>query len=488
MAAERMSRVDTSWLRMDNDVNLMMIVGVWLLEPGITLAQLRQRVAEKLLKYERFRRKVVQDAVGASWVDDEAFDIAHHVGALKLRRTKGQSEREAFQALCGRLAMTPLDPDRPLWQFHLVERYEGGSAVVARIHHCIGDGIALISVMMSITDGGADPPRRRRRAEAEEREETDWLTDAVLKPLTDLTVKAIGMYGSGVARSLDVLSNPQQPLLGSVDAARSGLQVLQDVATLALLPDDSRTLLKGRGAGRKVVAWNEPIPLEVVKVIGKGLGCTINDVLLACVAGAIGSYLREQGEDPAGKEIRAMVPVNLRPLDKAWQLGNRFGLAPLVLPVGIANPIERVYAVRARMAELKNSYQPLLAFAILSVTGLFIKPVQDAVLNMFARKATAVMTNVPGPKEPLRFCGSTLRQTVFWVPASGEIGVHVSILSYGGGVQFALMTDTGLCPEPQRIIDRFQPEFEKLLLVTLMLPWAGQDVGTHTPTTTGDSA
>ena len=242
MAAERMSRVDTSWLRMDNDVNLMMIVGVWLVEPRITLAQLRARIADKLLKYERFQRKVVLDAMGASWVDDDAFDIAHHVGVLKLRRAKGQSEREAFQALCGRLAMTPLDPDRPLWQFHLVENYDGGSAIVARIHHCIGDGIALISVMMSITDGGADPPRRRRRAEAEEREETDWLTDAVLKPLTDLTVKAIGMYGSGVARSIDVLSNPQQPLLGSVDAARSGLQVLQDVATLALLSRSSARL------------------------------------------------------------------------------------------------------------------------------------------------------------------------------------------------------------------------------------------------------
>jgi WS/DGAT/MGAT family acyltransferase len=299
----------------------------------------------------------------------------------------------------------------------------------------------------------------------------------VLKPLTDLTVKAIGMYGSGVARSLDVLSNPQQPLLGSVDAARSGLQVLQDVATLALLPDDSRTLLKGRGAGRKVVAWNEPIPLEVVKLIGKGLGCTINDVLLACVAGAIGSYLREQGEDPAGKEIRAMVPVNLRPLDKAWQLGNRFGLAPLVLPVGIANPIERVYAVRARMAELKNSYQPLLAFAILSVTGLFIKPVQDAVLNMFARKATAVMTNVPGPAKPLQFCGSTLRQTMFWVPASGNIGLGVSILSYAGGVQFGIVADTARCPDPQALIAQFEPQFEVLLLATMMLPWTGQDGG-----------
>jgi hypothetical protein len=98
------------------------------------------------------------------------------------------------------------------------------------------------------------------------------------------------------------------------------------------------------------------------------------------------------------------------------------------------------------------------------------------VLGMFAKKATAVMTNVPGPREPLKFCGSTLRQTVFWVPASGDIGVHVSILSYGGGVQFALMTDEKLCREPQAIIDRFRSEFEQLLLVAMMLPWPGQEI------------
>jgi WS/DGAT/MGAT family acyltransferase len=213
------------------------------------------------------------------------------------------------------------------------------------------------------------------------------------------------------------------------------------------------------------------MPLDAVKIVGKALNCSINDVLLACVAGAIGDYLQQQGDDPTGKEIRAMVPVNLRPLDKAWQLGNRFGLAPLVLPVGIGNPIERVYAVRRRMGELKGSYQPLLAFGVLAMTGLFIKPVQDAVLGLFAKKATAVMTNVPGPATPLKFCGSTLRQTMFWVPASGDVGVGVSILSYGGGVQFGLITDEGLCPKPQDIIDRFEPEFQKLLLVTLMLPW-----------------
>jgi WS/DGAT/MGAT family acyltransferase len=256
--------------------------------------------------------------------------------------------------------------------------------------------------------------------------------------------------------------------------ARTGAQVVGDVVSLAMMPDDSPTQLKGTPEGRKMVAWNEPLPLDAVKVVGKGLGCSINDVLLACVAGAIGQYLRDRGEDPVGKEIRAMVPVNLRPLDKAWELGNRFGLAPLTLPIGIENPIERVYAVRARMNELKGSYQPLLAFAVLSVAGLMIKPVQDAILNLFAKKATAVMTNVPGPASPLTFLGATIRQTMFWVPASGDIGLGVSILSYAGGVQFGLITDERLCPEPQEIIDRFEPEFEKLLWLTMMLPWSGE--------------
>ncbi len=472
--AERMSRVDTAWLRMDNDVNLMMIVGVWLLEPAVELAALRERVADKLLKYDRFRQKAVADAMGANWVDDAGFDIAHHVVTEPLACEPGESERHALQRLCGRLATTPLDAARPLWQLHLVERYEGGSALVARIHHCIGDGIALISVMMSITDGGTDPPKRRRRQAPAEATDQDWLADAVLKPLTDLTVKALGMTGSGVGKSMEMLANPAQPFLSSVDMARSGLQVLQDVAALALMPDDSPTLLKGKPAGRKRVAWGEPVPLDTVKTVGKALGCTVNDVLLAAAAGAIGSWLAAQGQDPAGREIRAMVPVNLRPLDKAWQLGNRFGLAPLVLPVGIANPIERVYAVHARMAGMKGSYQPLLAFAVLAASGLFVKPVQDAVLGLFAKKATAVMTNVPGPGVPLKFCGSTLRQTMFWVPASGDIGVGVSILSYGGGVQFGLITDEKLCPEPQQIIDHFEPEFEKLVWMAMMLPWAGE--------------
>ena len=229
--AERMSRVDTAWLRMDNDVNLMMIVGVWLLQPGITHAALSQRIEDKLLKYGRFRQKVVQDAMGASWVDDEHFDIARHVVHEALEPRSGQSMRDALQERAGELATTPFDPRHPLWQFHLIEHYDGGSAMIARVHHCIGDGIALISVVMSITDGGMDPPQRKKREQPDEAHEEDWLSDAVLKPLTDITIKAIGMYGSGVAKSMEMLSHPQQPLLGSLDVAR--VTARQAVAILA---------------------------------------------------------------------------------------------------------------------------------------------------------------------------------------------------------------------------------------------------------------
>ncbi len=218
-------------------------------------------------------------------------------------------------------------------------------------------------------------------------------------------------------------------------------------------------------------SWRRRLRLEDVKAVSKAYGVSINDVLLAAVAGAIGSYLRSKGDDPTGQEIRAMVPVNLRPLEEAYKLGNRFGLAPLVMPIGIAHPGERLYAVHARMNALKGSYQPLLAFAVLALSGLVVKPMQDVITGLFNKKTTAVITNVPGPRESIHFCGRTVNQVMFWVPQSGDVGVGVSLLSYAGGVQFGLITDAKLCPDPEAIVAHFTPEFEKLLLLALMSPW-----------------
>ncbi|HEY1091335.1 MAG TPA: wax ester/triacylglycerol synthase family O-acyltransferase [Burkholderiaceae bacterium] len=464
-----MSKVDTAWLRMDTASNLMMIVGVWVLKPGVTHAAVCERVESRLTKYPRFRQRVVEDAAGATWVTDKRFDIAQHVVLEKLPKKAKGDQQAALQDRVAALAMQPLDPRRPLWQFHLIEDYEGGSALIARIHHCIADGIALISVMMTMVDGGTEPPVRSKKVAPAGAE--DWIADALIKPLAGMTVKALDATGNNLAKSLEMLRDPQKGIGGSIELAKLAYQVISDGASLALMPDDSPTRLKGKPGTAKKVAWCQPIPLEEVRAVGKALNCSINDVLLSCVAGAIGAYLRSHGDDVAGKEIRAMVPVNLRPLTEAWKLGNRFGLVPLVLPIGIENPIERVYEVRRRMGQLKGSTQPLLAFGLLAVAGLLIKPAQDAMLNLFGKKTTAVMTNVPGPKDKLKFCDATLEQTMFWVPQSGDVGLGVSILSYGGGVQFGVITDSTLCPDPQAIIDEFEPEFARMACVTLMLPW-----------------
>ncbi|MGC4367660.1 wax ester/triacylglycerol synthase family O-acyltransferase [Hydrogenophaga sp. R2] len=479
LSGERMSKVDTAWLRMDSPSNLMMIVGVWMLRPAIDREALLQRVRERLLPYRRFVQVAREDAAGAHWSDDPDFRLERHLQSRPLRRRKGQTAQQALQERVATLAMQPLDPDHPLWHFELIEQHDGGSALIARIHHCIADGIALISVMMSLVDGGALPPQRdkpaRGRKKALREGAEDWVADSLIRPLGDITARALEAAGGGAAKSMALLAEPQKGIGHTVDQAmemaRLGGQLASDLAALALMPDDSPTRLKGQPGHTKRVAWCEPVPLDQVKAIGRAFGCSVNDVLLACVAGAIGNYLRDLGDDPAGQEIRAMVPVNLRPMEDAWKLGNRFGLVPLLLPIGTEHPLERLFAVKRRMADLKGSLQPLLTFGLLSVAGLLVKPAQEAMLSLFGRKTTAVMTNVPGPAHKLKVCGSTLEQTMFWVPQTGTVGLGVSILSYGGGVQFGCIADSGLCPDPQQVVDRFTPEFERLLTLTLMLPW-----------------
>lgn len=479
--AQRMSKVDTAWLRMDGEHNLMMIVGVWILKPGLRLKEVSSRIESRLLKFPRFGQRVQQDATGASWVTDEDFRIERHVLAEALPPVAKGQEQTALQNRLAELAMEPLDIHHPLWQFRLVEDYQGGSALMCRIHHCIADGLALIAVTQSMVDGGLEPPKPQNHAQGHEGLDgiEEWITDTLIKPFTELTVKALDVAGDGVVGAMELLLEPkkriehglEKGLASSAGLAKLAYQLMRDGAALALMPDDSPTRLKGMPGSSKRVAWCQPIPLDEVKAIGKALNCSINDVLLSCVAGALAQYMKSFGDETAGKEVRAMVPVNLRPMDEAYKLGNRFGLAPVVLPLGLDNPVERVFEVRRRMSEMKGSLQPLLAFGLLAVAGLVAKPLQDAMLNLFSRKTTAVMTNVPGPREKLKFCGATLEQSLFWVPQSGSVGLGVSILSYGGGVQFGIISDATLCPDPQKIIDLFEPEFAKLSLLTLMLPW-----------------
>lgn len=290
--------------------------------------------------------------MGANWVTVQDFDIRRHVVIEKLSPESKWREQQALQARLAELAVQPLDRAHPLWQFHLVENYQGGSALMVRIHHCIADGIALIAVTQSMIDRGTEPPKRRRNRATHE-SVGDWISDTLIRPLTDVAVKALDAAGQGAVNAMDMLIEPEKGfdkgLAGSTDLAKLAYQLVRDAAALALMPDDSPTRLKGTPGNAKRVAWCQPIPLDEVKAVGRALNCSVNDVLLSCVAGAIGQYLRSFGDNPLGKEIRAMVPVNLRPIEDAHKRGNRFGLAPVTLPIGMENPIERVYETRWRM-------------------------------------------------------------------------------------------------------------------------------------------
>jgi len=247
-----------------------------------------------------------------------------------------------------------------------------------------------------------------------------------------------------------------------------------EIAKLALMGQDSPTRFKGTPGVAKRVAWAEPLPLDEVKTICRALSASVNDVLLSCVAGALREYLVGKGDATDGVMMRALVPINLRPLEKAYRLGNQFGVVFLELPIGIENPVERLYAVRANMRSLKGSFQPVLTLGLLAAAGAGPKMLQDQLIVVLARNATAVMTNVPGPQQPLYMAGRKIDRFMFWVPQSGDIGMGVSILSYNGEVQFGLITDRGLVPDPERVIAHFGPEFEKLLLTTLLSPWPRQ--------------
>ena len=478
---KKMSTVDTAWLRMDSDGNLMMIVGVSMLSKAVSVDGLKHALQSRFLVYSRFRSRVVTDLSG-SWWQEQEVDLDDHVIHTALATNQHHAtNKPALQALVGKLSQQRLDPDKPLWQMHLVDNCRGADgklrqALIIRIHHCIADGVALVGVFMSMFDKSIDhaeaaPPTARAQAAATAAaEENPW--QQIMLPVTAASIKAIDVSSNMFIKSLGMVTDLDK-LPDQISAlGKTAGQLAMDALKLSTMEEDSHTRLKGKPNGKKHVAWSEPLPLAEVKAISRAFGCSINDVLTASVAGALRAYLRDKGDTIAHDcDVRVMVPVNLRKPSRRQKLGNAFGLVPLVLPVGLEDPVARLFEVRHRMNELKGSYTALVAMSVLGVLGATPRQVQTDVQNYFARKATAVMSNVPGPQQPLFIAGSQMDQCMFWVPQSGDIGIGVSILSYNGGVQFGIVTDDALVQDPDNIISRFAPEFEKLVMLALMGAW-----------------
>lgn len=464
---QRMSGVDTAWLRMDSPTNLMMITGVLILDQPMDADHLKATLARRFLSYRRFRQRVVERAGARFWEDDALFDMDAHVHCVGLPEPGGKA---GLQQLTSDLMSSPLDSTKPLWQMHLIEHYHGGSALVVRIHHCYADGIALIRVMLDLTDDAHGSPLGGQVVQSS----ADGGGDALGRLFNPVNKLVNGAFktGSGlVSQGLALARNPGKAMA----LAREGVGLAGEAARIALMSGDTPTRFKRTPGVRKQVAWCEPLPLAQIKDVGNALGCSVNDVLLSCVAGALRGYLADHGEPTDGVELRAAVPVNLRPMDAARNLGNCFGLVMLELPVGIEDPIARTRELRERMQALKGSYQAMLAYGLLGAVGMGPKRIQQLVLDAMSSKASAVMTNVPGPQEPLYLAGSRIGELMFWVPQSGSICLGVSVLSYDGCVQFGLVADRGAVPDPEAVISRFGAEFECLLLTLLMAPWPSDE-------------
>jgi diacylglycerol O-acyltransferase len=461
---EPMSKVDTAWLRMERPTNLMMITGVMLFAAPLDPARIKQVLADRFLAFRRFRQRAVQSAGGAWWETDEDFDIDSHVRVARLRGKAGKTELENFVS---KLSSTTLDHSKPLWQFHVVENYSGGGVLIGRIHHCYADGLALVQVLLSLTDTAAKPEARAELAKTWLKRDRGGVLDRLLEPTQAGLQKLLAAGEKTWGKIAGMLADPAV----AAEFAREGSEITRELAIAITLADDPITALKGPLSATKRVAWAEPLPLDEVKALGRAIGCTVNDVLLACAAGALRGYLRDAGDDVDGLTIRATVPVNLRPLEHAKKLGNHFGLVFLDLPIGEINPLRRLERVAASMRDLKGRRQAVVAFGLLAALGMAPAALQGPALELFSRKASAVATNVPGPQQPLYLAGAEVRELMFWVPQTGSIGLGLSILSYNGKVYFGVVGDGKRVRDPDAIVRRFGEEFEKLMLIALMEDW-----------------
>jgi diacylglycerol O-acyltransferase / wax synthase len=440
MTRHRMAPADAAWLRMDRPNNLMVVNSVmWFddtVDPGAIGALLRDRV---IGRFPRFTQRALEEH-GTWWEDVDDFDLDHHLHAVCLAPPAGRAELETFVA---GLVSVPLDRGRPLWDLYVVTSYQGsGCALVFRMHHAIADGIALSRLLLSLTDDPTVEPV------------------AVAEPATDPGSPTIrDALDAAWHEAVSLVAHPSR-LGGLAGTVASDLAA---VTKLALMPTDHHTALRGRAGIEKSVVWSDPIPLAHVKRAGHAADATVNDVLLAAVAGALRSHLVRR-RSPV-HDIRAIVPFNLRPLDQPLpaELGNKFGLVYLPLPLTTARREDRLREMSRRMTAIKHSAEGLVAYGILELVGMASPLVEDLAIDVFASKGTGVMTNVPGPRTPVTLAGVPLRGTIGWGPTSGDLGLGVAIFSYAGEVTIGLCVDRGLVPDVRGLLADIVGELEAII-------------------------
>lgn len=405
-----MTASDNCWYNMERDVNHMMVVGLMFLDAAPAPDKLEKLLQERLLCFSRFRQvpKLVNGV--RQWVNDDQFQLSHHVEYKSLATGSAQEFSERVNALAGE----KLDFNRPLWHMQLIPNHPSGAALVLRIHHCIADGIALVRVLLSMTEAALP---------------------------------------GGVADEAPSTGGKTPPTPPAILIK----ELLQAVPRMLMRPD-STTSFKHPLTGVRRTAWTRPLPLGDIKGIAADHGAKINDVVLAATAGALRRYFLRQKEPVEGITFRVLVPINLRPLSGPIDLGNKVGFIYLPLPVGCADPEERLREVKAAMDAIKSGKEAFLSYLSLCFLGTLPQALQHVLIDTFNQNASSTMTNVPGPKEKLLFAGKTITHMNFFGPQSGKMGVGISVFSYQNELTLGISADAGMVPHPEIFTTCFEQE------------------------------
>ncbi len=460
---EPFSPADTAWLRMERPENSMTITSVITFSSPLSIDTLKALVEERLLSFRRFRQRIIYLAGRPFWEEDPYFDLDLHIH----RRALPEPADEAtLQEAVGDLMSQRPDFSKPLWHMYLFENYQGGSALVIRIHHCVADGIALVNVFLSMVDENFSPEHLPHPSVREFLASILELIGLdVLTPALDIVSETLALSEKALELGLDILREPSRV----EELLEEGSETARALYRLLTLKEDPPTLFKQGVGGKRRACWTPPIPDASIRAIKKGarkrldMAFTTNDIIQAAVTGALRRYLLTHGQTCANLEVRAIVPVNLRPLKEALSLGNYFGLVFVELPLHIADPVTRLQETKKRMDALKNSSEAVVAYRILQLLGAAPADLQERAMEYFSARGSMVISNVPGPRTKVHLGGAEIDKLIFWVPQSGSINLGISIMSYARTVTVGFTSDTRSIPDPEALVAAFQEEFEILL-------------------------
>ncbi|WP_020410710.1 WS/DGAT/MGAT family O-acyltransferase [Hahella ganghwensis] len=459
---EPVNGVDAAWLRLDRPTNNMVITAMAVVEP-IKFSKFKELVRTRFLSFSRFLKAPRCHSGVYLWESSPHFSLDYHVRRVALPEP---ADKKTLQEFIGEQMSTPLDPTKPMWQFVLVENYQGQHVAVMRVHHSYADGLSLAAVFGSISDQtpNIDPFPGAQEAEKDSQQAKQALSFGI-ESLARAVEKCTRLSYRLTEEGRHMLQDADY----AMDTLRSGLNGAAELARLAALPSDNAVSLRRSLGVMKTCSWSDAIPLSDFKHIAQSFGCTINDVLLACVSGGLRTLLVDREENIDELQVHATLPVNLRPLEtragrvQLHELGNQFGTVFVPLAAQIGNPVERLYKVKHDMVSLKESMQPTLSHALLTAIGLVPQSVQDSLLELFSNKTSLVLSNVPAARRTRYLAGSEVKELMFWVPQAGDIGLGLSLLSYNGGVQIGINVDRELIEDPEELTDAITASFDEYL-------------------------